>query len=377
MMIAGEPSGDLQASLLLQQLRDRRPSWSFFGIGGEGMARQGFEKLIGIKDLGVIGFAGVVGKLLYFRRVYNQMLRLLEERRPDAVILIDYPGFNLRFACRAKARGFRVLYYVAPQVWAWGEKRNEKLRRCTDMLIALFPFENEYFRNKGINVRRVGHPLVDIVKPAAAADDFRSHIGVDSARPLVVLMPGSRPAEVERHLPIMMQAVSLLSAQITEIFPIIVRAPEISEKRIRAIATRDGSRQLHITDDAYSAVAAAAVALTKSGTATVECALLGTPFVVMYKTGWINYHIARRLIKTEHIAMVNLVAGKTIVPEYIQHAATPENLAQTAGGLLTNDAVRTAMIEELARVREKLGPSGGAAQAADIVIDWLENDTAS
>jgi len=251
MMIAGEQSGDLQASLLLQQLRDRRPNWSFFGIGGEGMARQGFEKIIGIKDLGVIGFAGVAGKLLYFRRVYNRMLCLLEERRPDAVVLIDYPGFNLRFACRAKARGFRVLYYVAPQVWAWGEKRNEKLRRCVDLLVALFPFENEYFQNKGVNVRRVGHPLVDIVKPAVAAKDFRSQIGVDGPRPLVALLPGSRPAEVERHLPIMMQAVNLLRAEVKEIIPVIVRAPEISEKQIRTIAARNGCGEICITNDAY------------------------------------------------------------------------------------------------------------------------------
>jgi len=372
MLIAGEPSGDLQASLLLEQLQELRPQWSFFGVGGERMVRHGFERLVGVEDLALIGFAGVLRKLLFFRRLFSRMLDVLPERRPDAVILVDYPGFNLRFACRARERGYRVLYYIAPQVWAWGESRVKKLRDCVDLLVTVFPFEKEYFHNRGVNVRRVGHPLLSIVKPSVAKDEFFSRMGIPSAAKTIALLPGSRASEVDRHLPVMLAAAAILSKDNPPIVPVIARSPGVPAERIRDIAAHWGITEPLITEDIYSAVAAADLALVKSGTATVECAMLGTPFVVMYKTGKINYQIARRLIKTELIAMVNLVAGKAVVPEFIQHAATATNLAQAAGELLTNEAYRLTVIENLRRVREKLGPPGGARQAAEIVVDWLE-----
>jgi lipid-A-disaccharide synthase len=372
MIIAGEPSGDLLAGLLLEQLRIRRPSWSFFGIGGPRMTQQGFEQIVGIEDLSVIGFADVARKFFFFRRVFSRMLKQLEQRRPDAVILVDYPGFNLRFACRATRDGFRTLYYIAPQVWAWDEGRIEKLRRCVDLLVPVFPFEQEYFQSRGVNTRRVGHPLLDIVRPARDRESFCRHLSVSSAKKLIALLPGSRTAEVQRHLPIMLAAVEILARDDRGIFPVIARAPGIGERIIREITADFGALAPLVSDDTYSAVAAADLALVKSGTATTECAMLGTPFIVMYKTGAINYRIARRLIRTRHIAMANLVAGKSVVPEFIQNDATPENLARAGEKLLAGDEYRQDMIDNLFRIRERLGPPSGAAQAADIVIDWLE-----
>lgn len=372
MVVAGEPSGDLLAGLLLEQLRARRPSWSFFGIGGSHMVRRGFEPLVGIEELSVIGFADVARKFFFFRRVFSWMLRLLEQRRPDAVILVDYPGFNLRFACRAARRGFRVLYYIAPQVWAWGEGRVEKLRRCTDLLIPVFPFEQEYFQSRGVATRRVGHPLLEIVRPTMDRPALCRHLGVAVEKKIVALLPGSRAAEVSRHLPLMLQAVQILARDDDAIVPVIACAPGISEKKIRELSADCSALQPMISSDTYSVVAAAEVALVKSGTATTECAMLGTPFIVLYKTGAINYQIARRLIKTRHIAMVNLVAGKSVVPEFIQEDATAENLARAAAKILTGGQYRQEMIHDLQRVREKLGPPGGARQAADIIVEWLE-----
>ena len=372
MVIAGEPSGDLQAALLLRELRTLRPEWSFFGIGGPRMVEQGFAQLIGIDELAVIGFAGVARNVLFFRRVFAQMEQAMRDRNPEAVILVDYPGFNLRFARRAKHRGTKVIYYIAPQIWAWGERRIETLRRCVDLLVALFPFEEEYFRTRGVNLRRVGHPLVDVVRPNVNRERFRLPLGISEDAQLIALLPGSRPGEVARHLPVMLAAVTLLKSRFPTAVPIVARAAGITEERIRSLAARSGAADLRITEDTYSTLAAADAAIIKSGTGTVECALLRTPFVVMYKTGTINYLIARRLVKTTHLAMVNLIAGKTIVPEFIQTAATPAHLAKAVCELLANETYRESMVHELDHVREKLGPPDGAGRAAQIIADFLE-----
>jgi lipid-A-disaccharide synthase len=372
MIVAGEPSGDLQAALLLEQLRSRRPSWSFFGIGGPRMAEQGFAQFVGIEEMAVIGFADVVRKFFFFRRVFTQAENVMKQRKPDAVLLVDYPGFNVRLARRASRHGFRVVYYIAPQIWAWGEDRINTLRKNIGLLVPVFPFEQDYFESRGIPTRRVGHPLLDIVKPAMDRCTLCKSLGVSVETQLLALLPGSRPAEVRRHVPIMLATARLLAAEYPALVPVVSCAPGINKQELQEMAGKFLTRDLAISRDTYSLVAAADLALVKSGTATIECAMLGTPFIAMYKTGALNYQIARRLIRTEHIAMVNLVAGKTVVPEFIQHDATPQNLARAAQLLLTDEGHRAKMIEELAEVRDKLGPAGGAGQAADIIIEWLE-----
>ncbi len=373
LFIAGEQSGDMQGALLLEQLRKLRPAWRFFGVGGDRMAVQGFERLVGVDDLAVIGFADILGKFFYFRRVFNRLLAELDSRKPDAVIPIDYPGFNLRFARRAKERGFPVLYYIAPQLWAWGEKRIEKIRRFVDLLVVLFPFELDYFQSRGIKTARVGHPLLDIVRPEQGRDDFRRAHNIDPTAKLVALMPGSRAGEVKRHLPVMLETIRLLRKDNQCVIPVICRAPGIPADLITDISTRANNMSSAVTTDVFSAVAAADCALVKSGTSTVECAMLGTPFVVMYKTGWLNYHIARHLIKTDHIAMVNLIAQKTVVPEFIQDDAIPVALSTALGRILNDQQYRESVIGQLHDIRKKLGPPGGAEQAARLVINWVEN----
>ena len=375
MVVAGEPSGDLQAGLLLEQLRLRRPSWSFFGVGGPRMATQGFEQLVGIDEMAVIGFADVLRKVPFFRRVFARLNRAIKQQRPDAVILVDYPGFNLRLASSASADGLRVIYYIAPQIWAWGEGRITKMRRCVGLLIPIFPFEQEYFQSRGINTQRVGHPLLDVVKPAMGGKVFRESVGLSGDARLITLLPGSRPAEVKRHLPVMLAAVRRLTDENQSLAPVVACAPGIDQALIFAAAGKSNCRDLSVSGDTYSAIAAAELAFVKSGTATIECAMLGVPFVAMYKTGMLNYQIARRLIKTKHIAMVNLVAGETVVPEFIQHEATPENIVHAARKLFLDDDYRRKMILDLQNVRDKLGPPGGAGQAAEIIIAWLEGTT--
>ena len=372
LIIAGEPSGDLQAALLLAQVRKLRPEWSFFGVGGPRMVQQGLEQLVGIEELGVIGFAGVVRKAFFFRRVFARMEHAMRERKPDAVLLVDYPGFNLRFARRARRQGVKVVYYIAPQVWAWGEQRVKILRTAVDLLVAVFPFEDEYFHSRGVNVFRVGHPLLDVVHADFNRGEFRRQYHVPSPAKLIALLPGSRPGEVQRHLPVMLAAVSKLGERFSPLAPMIACAPGIAEQKLRSISARCGAPDALMTRDVYSLLAACDAALVKSGTGTVECAILRTPFVVLYKTGRINFLIARRLIKTPHLAMVNLIAGKSVVPEFIQDEATPARLAAAVGELLSNPHYRELMLQELDRVREKLGPPGGAQQAAEIIVEFLE-----
>lgn len=371
-IIAGEASGDLHGSLLLKQLCALRPSWSAFGIGGDKMQAAGLEKIVGIEDLAVIGFAGVVQKFFYFRRIFTQMKKLLTQRRPDAVLLIDYPGFNLRFAWEAKKLGFSVFYYIAPQIWAWWESRVQKLRECVDLLVPVFPFEEEYFQSHGVSVKRVGHPLLDIVKPEHDRTAFCASLSVPIEKKLFAMLPGSRPAEIKRHLPVMLEVAAEVAAHDSSILPVICRAPEIGRELIQTVIATSSIRDVLVTSDTYSAIAAADIAITKSGTSTVECAILGTPFVVMYKTGIVNYHLARRLVKTPHLAMVNLIAQRTIVPEFIQQEATPELIVPVAKRLLQDQSYYQQIVDDLRDVREKLGPAGGAAQAAEIFVQWLE-----
>ncbi len=374
-VIAGETSGDLHGALLLEQLHTLRPDWSAFGIGGDKMRERGFEQIVGIGELAVIGFAGVVQKFFYFRQVFRHMKNLIDQRRPDAVMLIDYPGFNLRFACDASQMGFPIFYYIAPQIWAWWESRVEKLRNCADLLVPLFPFEEQYFREHGVAVERVGHPLLDIVEPGQDRDAFCEAMGVSPDRTMVALLPGSRPAEIRRHLPVMLAVAAQLVEHNPAILPVICRAAEIRRDLIQSIIAASTIDHVIVTTDTYSAINAAAIAMAKSGTSTVECAILGTPFVVMYKTGILNYQVARRLVKTPYLAMVNLIADRAVVPEFIQQDARPELIVPVMERLLRDPAYYQQMVVDLQDVREKLGPSGGATQAAEIFVQWLENRT--
>ncbi|MBI3872717.1 MAG: lipid-A-disaccharide synthase [candidate division Zixibacteria bacterium] len=370
-LVAGEPSGDLQGSLLISAMKRRHPDWQLWGVGSERMAKAGCELWQDARGWSVMGFAEVLKSLPRFHRRLTDLTAEIRRRKPDGVILIDFPGFNLKLVRRVRESGISVLYYIAPQIWAWGQKRVEIFRRYVDRTVVVFPFEKKFFADHGVTVDWVGHPLVDWVKPTAGREELRAHLGVGEGDKLVAILPGARVQDFESHLTVFRDAVARLGASMPGIRWALGLAPSLAQQAA-GLSERPGP--LPVTTAVYDLVAAADLVLTKSGTATVECALLGTPMVCAYRTGGLNFAIARRLVKVPYIAMPNLIAGQPIVPEFIQNAATPEALAQAARQLLTDPARYQRQQEGLADVCRLLGLPGAVERAVDVVEQWLQKD---
>jgi lipid-A-disaccharide synthase len=367
-IVAGEPSGDLQGSLLIAAIRRRHPGWQLWGVGGDRMAAVGCDLWQNARDWAVMGFVEVLRSLPKFRRRLLDLQGEITRRCPDGVILIDFPGFNLKLAERLHAAAVPTLYYIVPQIWAWGQRRIEVFRHCIDRTIVVFPFERDFFAAHGVTVDWVGHPLVDSVRMTAPRPALRERLGVAAEEKLVAMLPGSRVQDFHHHLPLFIEAVKLLGKSVTGVRWALGLAPSLAghaeEFRRRVDAAP-------VTTAIYDLVAAADVVLTKTGTATVECALLGTPMVCAYRTGALNFAIARRLVKVRYIAMPNLIAGRRIVPELVQYAATPEALSAEAAALLADPAATERQREGLAEVRALLGHPGAVERAVAVIEDWL------
>ena len=363
---AGEPSGDLHGAGLARALRQAIPGVRLIGLGGDRMAAEGVELLATLDDLSVMGFVEVAGRLPFFLRLRREVFGAIDREGVDLVIPIDYPGFNLRLARFAHQRGVRVLYYIAPQVWAWHASRVADLARDTDEIAVILPFEEAFLRDAGAPARYVGHPLMDIPTP----DDDRSarlrSWGLDPDRPMLALFPGSRLQEVRRHLELFSAAADRIVAANAAVQPIIGASPDLPA------AAFAGSRWPR-ADDPGVLLSAATAAIVKSGTTTLEAALAGTPFVVAYRMNPLSYAIARRLVKVPHIALANLVADERIAPELVQDAASPDALAAAILPLLNEGSEeRAAMVDGLRRVREVLGGPGAAGRVAERAAALLQ-----
>ena len=371
LIIAGEVSGDMQAARLVQAIRARAPNVTFYGIGGDEMQRAGVELFHHVKDMAVMGLSEVLRRFAFFRKVYYQMVELAAERRPDAVILVDYPGFNLRFAGEAHRLGLKTIYFICPQVWAWNRGRIPKMARVVDRLITIFPFEGRHFEGTGLKVDFVGHPLVDDARLALAAPPAKLPW---DGEPRVALLPGSRLHEIERILPSMWQA----TRRIEQDFPgasfiLAAPAPEIADilRRVAAGAGPGPARWKIVAGQTRDVLRQARAALVASGTATIETALMRCPMVVTYRVSGLTYVMGRMLVRTPYIGMVNVVAGRMVCPEYIQHAATPEALAAAAVPLLREGPERARMLADLDDVVQALGAGGAAERAAEVVLEEL------
>jgi lipid-A-disaccharide synthase len=317
---AGEPSGDLHGARLAEALHRRFPGAELFGLGGDRMRAAGVELLAHVDQLAVMGFVEVLKHLPYFIGLMRRVQRELAARRPDLVIPIDYPGFNLRLARHARERGYPVLYYIAPQVWAWHRSRMKQLADNTDRLAVILPFEEEVFREAGADARFVGHPLADREAPVVERAEFFAGLGLDPGRAVLALFPGSRQQEVRRHLDTFGEAARSVAAQVPDVQPAIARSTAVPA----AVYERAG---LPWTDDGWSLLRHARAALVKSGTSTLQAALAGTPLVVTYRVHPLTFFMAQRLVEVPHVGLVNLVAGERIAPELLQRDATPERLA--------------------------------------------------
>lgn len=372
MIIAGEVSGDMHAAQLVKAVKQQLPDATFFGIGGDEMKNAGVEVRFHVNEMAVMGLVEVFVRYLFFRRVFNSMVTMLKERKPDAVILVDYPGFNLRFAAKAHAHSCKVIYYVCPQVWAWNRSRIPNMARIVDQLITIFPFEKQHFSDTSLSVDFAGHPLVDEAHEALATEPPTLPW---NGEPRIAILPGSRQHEVDKILPTMWGAARLLQERIDGVGFIVAAQSERVAKMIRTrIDQLPGGPTNYkiVTGQTRQVLRQASAALIASGTATIEAALMTCPMVITYRVAPLTYFLGKLLVKIDHIGMVNIVAEKEICPEFIQGAATPEALADAITSLISDTPEREAMLHELREVQAKLGEGDAANRAARLVIKTLE-----
>ncbi|MBI2437729.1 MAG: lipid-A-disaccharide synthase [Lentisphaerae bacterium] len=371
MIIAGEISGDLHAASLLRAIRRRRPDLQCFGIGGANLRAAGMEIHYDVRDMAVLGLSEVLWRLRFFRKVFNEMLALARARAPDAILLVDYPGFNLRFAARAHALGFKVLYYICPQVWAWDRGRIPLVARSVDRLLAIFPFEVDVFKDSSLRVDFVGHPLV--TQAAQARAEPLASLPWQG-EPRIALLPGSRYHEIKRILPVMWAAAALGQAQFPDAGWIIAApSPEVA-LWVHAVLRELGKGPQRVTvvaGQTPQVLRQARAALVASGSATIEAALMRCPMLVVYRVAWATYFFGRLLVRVPFLGMVNIVSGERLCPEFIQHAARPAAMAAALTPLLREGPERETMLSGLDRVRQALGEGDAAERAADIVLQEL------
>lgn len=363
MIIAGEASGDLYGSRLMRAYRDRHPEARFFGIGGDLMREEGAELLYHISQTAIMGFVEVVKHYPFLKEMFGACEREYGERKPDAVVLIDYPGFNLRFAAKVKEAGGRVLYYISPQVWAWGKNRARKMVGLIDHLACVFPFEEKLFNDIGIPTTFVGHPLAEILEQSDRAD-FLSAQGLPAGRPVLGLFPGSRGQEIHRLLPAMIEGAEMLRERID--CTVAVGAARLPDE-MYAPYLRDTDGVHLVRGATHALMQHSHAAIVASGTATVETAWYLTPMVIVYRASWLNYQIGRHLVNVDHIGMVNILAGRRIVPELLQHEMRPDYICEYTLPYFTKEKERAETIAQLRRVRGMLGGAGASARTADIL----------
>jgi len=371
LLVAGEASGDVHGADLVRALRVSLPDASVFGLGGESLRAAGMETVADAADVATVGLTQAAGRLRVLWRAYRTLVRRLRDDPPDVCVLIDFPEFNLRLARRARAAGVPVVYYIGPQVWAWRRGRVRKIARRVDRLAVVFPFEPALYAGRLSSVEFVGHPLLDRIRVTHGREEtLRAH-GLDPARRTVLVMPGSRPSEIEYLLPPLLDAVRTLGRELPLQFALAL-AHTLSPNSVRDRVRAAGVDVTIVEGDTYNLVAAADLALVSSGTATLECALLERPMVIVYRLGPLSYGLGRLLVRgVDWIGMPNIVAGREIVPELLQRRANGPAIAAAARAILTDPARHARIVEDLREVRRRLGRGGAARRAAAIVLEVL------
>jgi len=366
LIVVGEASGDRHAARMVGALR-ALGACRVRGVAGPSLAAAGVEAVAPLDDLAVIGFTGVLARLPRIWSVYRRLLREAASFRPQAAVLVDSPGFNFRLGPALRRRGIPVFYYIAPQVWAWHPERAAQMARWVDRLAVVFPFEEPLFRKAGVEARFVGHPLLEDLEPEVDEGWFRRELGMPAgAGRLLGLLPGSRRGELRAHAPVLIEAARRLRGTRPDLTVALALAPGLEPDRAtRAALAAAGVHAVRHRTRALEAWADACV--VASGTATLETALFGTPLAIVYRTGWLNYAIARRLVTLTHIGLPNIVAGSEVAPELIQDRLTAPRLAELLGGWLDDPGALAARRAGLARVRERLGEQGAARRTAE----WL------
>ncbi len=364
LIIGGEASRDLHAANLIKEINTLLPSVEFFGLGGAKMEKQGVKLYANIVNLAVVGFAEVLENIGKFKTIFNQLLQEIDKLNPNLAILIDYPGFNLRLAAELKKRNIPVVYYISPQLWAWGRNRINLIRKVIKRMIVIFKFEEELYRKEGVPVSFVSHPFLDIVKA-------NSTLNLPPVKTTFALLPGSRVGEVRRILPIMLESAKLIQEKIPNSQFLILRSPTVKEKLFNRILLNYKLPVYIFSDKTYEGLASCDFALITSGSATLESTILEKPFVIIYKVSWFSWLCLRTIIQIPYIGLVNILAGRRIIEEFIQYRAQPKRIANYIIETLNNPQKITSLKNHLSQVKLALGEKGASRRAAGIVADLL------
>jgi len=372
LIVAGEPSGDLHASNLVKDLKALKTDLEFFGLGGLLCKEAGVDIDFDIKRLAVIGLVDVWKNIFAIGKVFKGILKKVDSKKTDLAILVDYPGFNLRLAKELKKRGIPVIYYISPQVWAWGEDRINVMKECVAKMLVFFKFEEDLYKKSGISSEFVGNPLLETVKITLPKDEILKKYKLSKERPVIALLPGSRTMEVKTLLKIMAESAGIIAKELPKVQFVVAKYKNLPAALYEE-ALKGRSLDIRIADgDAYNILSISDFAVVASGTATLETAIIGTPFVITYKVGLINYIAYKIVAKIKVLGLVNVIAGRVIVPEFLQYDATPEKIARESLEILRDGSKRAAMISALARVKSSLGTPGASHRAARAILPYLQ-----
>jgi lipid-A-disaccharide synthase len=370
LVLTGEPSGDLAAGRLVSELRAIDSEVRVVAVGGDALRSAGAEILFDIRELGAMGFLEVLRQIPRLSLLEKRLERFFDQERPDAVVPVDYPGFNLRCARAAKARGIPVVYYIAPQVWAWGKGRLRGIREAVDRLLVVLPFEEALFRDAGIDAEFVGHPLLEGIATAPTREASRAALGIPENARDVGILPGSRVQEIRDLLPLQLEAARLVRRENPELRILVSRQRAIPAAEIGGVRASEGEQV--VEEDAARVITASDVLFVTSGTATLESALLGTPLAVVYRTSPITWFVGKRIVRLTRIGLVNIVAGEELAPEFLQDEARPELMARWASDLLRDPVRRDAAGKKLAALRAQFEGKQASKRAARIVREAME-----
>jgi len=374
LIVAGEASGDLHGAALVREMKKLDQGIIISGIGGKKMEEAGVDVIAPSSDLAVVGLTEVLSKLPKIFRARGLMRSLLRYSRPDLLILIDFPDFNISLARTAKRYDVPVLYYISPQLWAWRRGRVKKIAERVDKMAVILPFEKDFYLNTGmdIDVEYVGHPIMDAMPEDLDKEILSRDLGIGKGRPVLGLLPGSRTEEIKTLLPSMIGAAEILSSRYHDLQCVLPLATTIPFEFIQSFINRTSLKIIVSQKDIYSVLSVCDLALVASGTATLETALMGVPMVVAYRVSPLSYKIGKMVIKVPYVSLVNLIAGEEIVPEVLQDDVTPQGLADRASMILDNEAHRKEMIMRLGKVRETLGGKGASERTARIAIEMMK-----
>ena len=372
MFSAGEASGDMHGANLVRALRQLDPAIECIGMGGHLMANAGVKIVYDIQHLGVIGVGEIIKKIPFFFKLRDLLVQVMKDEKPDVVILIDYPGFNMRLMKKIKELGIPVIYYILPTIWAWNKSRGPVIASYADLAVSMFPFERDIYKALGTNVIYAGHPLLDTVRPTMSKEEGLAYFGLDRAKKTVLLMPGSRLQEVEGLLPCMLEAAKRMQEQDSSLQFLLPKAGTISRDLLWKYVKESGVDVTIGQDHVYDMMHVSTAAIAASGTATLETALMELPTLLIYRVNALTYWLAKLLVHVENIGLPNIIMGKRIMPELWQHEVTPENIAQEVLPMLEDEARHQELQQAMAAVRQTMGEPGAVGRIAQQIYTFVK-----